>query len=323
MLLAPSADSELEGSAETVTPRRYTIVYNARSGSATRFSAENLAAMAAERGLDFSLDTRSEVPVDIRMREAAAGDADVIVAAGGDGTITAAAEALRGTEKLLAILPLGTANLLARDLGLMLPPNTWFDALPTMEPRAIDAGEVNGRLFLHKVVVGTVLETAVAREEIRDRTDPGALIDFVRNFVTRLSFAGRFAVEIAPKGGERRLEVVEALAVANNDYDEGIGRFFSRDRLDRGLLTLYVLQNLRLFHILRLGAEMLIGMWRSDPAIDIQHVEAVTIRTRRQSIKAMVDGEVQRLPTPLKFRILPRAVNVLAPPPPAASGAAP
>src|SRR5687768_12147709 len=140
MLLAPSADSELEGSAETVTPRRYTIVYNARSGSATRCSAENLAAMATERGLDFSLDTRGEIPIDIRMRDAAAGDADVIVAAGGDGTITAAAEALRGTEKLLAILPLGTANLLARDLGLMLPPNAWFDALPTMEPRAIDAG---------------------------------------------------------------------------------------------------------------------------------------------------------------------------------------
>jgi diacylglycerol kinase family enzyme len=323
MLLAPSADPEPEApTAKAAAPRRYSIVYNARSGTAARFSAENLAAMAAQRELDFSLDTRAEVPLGIRMREAVAGDADVIVAAGGDGTITAAAEALRGTEKLLAILPLGTANLLARDLGLMLPPSAWFDALPAMEPRAIDAGEVNGQLFLHKVVMGTVLETAVAREEIRDRTDPGAALDFIRNFISRLSYAGRFAVEITPKHGERRLEVVEAMAVANNDYDEGIGRFFSRERLDRGLLTLYVLQNLRLFHALRLGAEMLIGIWRRDPGIDIQHVEAVTIRTRRRSIKAMVDGEVQRLSTPLQFRILPRAVNVLAPPS-AATGAAP
>jgi diacylglycerol kinase family enzyme len=324
MLLAPSADPEPEApTAKAVAPRRYAVVYNARSGTAARFSAENLAAMAAERGLDFSLDARSEAPIEVRMRDAATADADVVVAAGGDGTITAAAEALRGTEKLLAILPLGTANLLARDLGLMLSPSAWFDALPTMEPRLIDAGEVNGRLFLHKVVIGTVLETALAREEIRDRTDPGAIVDFLRNFIARLAYAGRFAVEIAPKGGERRLEVVEALAVANNDYDEGIGRFFARERLDRGLLTLYVLHNLRLFHALRLGAEMLIGTWRRDPGIHIQHVEAVTIRTRRQSIKAMVDGEVQRLPTPLKFRILPRAVNVLAPPPPAANAAAP
>ncbi len=320
MLADTSADTKLERpNAEAVAPRRYAIVYNTRAGTAARFSAEALAALATERGLDFSLDARAEVPIHIRMREAAAGDADVVVAAGGDGTITAAAEALRGSDKLLAILPLGTANLLARDLGLMLAPDAWFDMLPAMEPRTIDAGEVNGKLFLHKVVIGTVLETAAAREEIRDRTDPGAIVDFARNFVTRLSYAGRFAVEITPKDAERRVEIVEALAVANNDYDEGIGRFFSRQRLDRGLLTLYVLHHLRLFHALRLGAEMLIGNWRRDPVIDIQHVEAVTIRTRRRSIKAMIDGEVQRVPTPLSFRILPRAITVLAQPLPAAA----
>jgi diacylglycerol kinase family enzyme len=319
MLVEPRADPKTPTTeTEAVAPRRYAIVYNARAGTAARFPAEALAAMAQEHGLDFALDTRADVAIDSRMRDAVTGDADVIVAAGGDGTVTAAAEALRGTEKLLAVLPLGTANLLARDLGLMLAPDAWFDMLPAMEPRTIDAGEVNGRLFLHKVVIGTVLETAAAREEIRDRTDPGAIVDFARKFITRLSYAGRFAVEIAPKDAERRLEIVEALAVANNDYDEGIGRFFSRQRLDRGLLTLYVLHHLRLFHALRLGAEMLIGTWRRDPVIDIQHVEAVTIRTRRRSIKAMIDGEVQRLPTPLQFRILPRAITTLAPALPAA-----
>jgi diacylglycerol kinase family enzyme len=77
-----------------------------------------------------------------------------------------------------------------------------------------------------------------------------------------------------------------------------------------------VLHHLRLFHALRLAAEMLLGSWRGDRAIDIQHVEAVTIRTRRRMIKVMLDGEVLTLPTPLSFRILPQAVTVLAPPPP-------
>jgi diacylglycerol kinase family enzyme len=318
MLIEPRADAKSVESADAVAPaaktHRYHVVLNSHAWTAARLSTEVLATMAVERGLEFRLDDRDDVPMAVRMQEAAASDADIIVAAGGDGTATAAAEALRGTDKILAILPLGTANLLARDLGLPLAPDAWLDALPAMEPRRIDAGDVNGRLFLHKVVIGTVLETAVAREEIRERTDPGAAVEFVAKFVARLSYAGRFAVEIAPKDGERRVEIVEALAVANNDYDEGLGRFFSRQRLDRGTLTLYVLHHLRLFHALRLAAEMFIGRWRQDRVIDIQHVEAVTIRTRRRRIKAMVDGEVGVLPTPLKFQILPGAITVLAPP---------
>jgi diacylglycerol kinase family enzyme len=319
MIVEPRADPKSpKADAEAPAARRYAVVFNGRAGTAAGVSTEALVEMARERGLSFTLDDRGDEPLNLRMQQAVASDADVVIAAGGDGTVTAAAEALRGTDKALAILPLGTANLLAHDLGLPLTVDAWLDALPTMVARQIDAGEVNGQLFLHKVVIGTVLETAVAREEIRDRTDPGATVEFVASFVKRLSYAGRFAVEIAPKGGERRVEIVEALAVANNDYDEGIGRFFSRQRLDRGVLTLYVLHHLRLFHALRLAAEMLLGSWRGDRAIDIQHVEAVTIRTRRRVIKAMVDGEVQTQPTPLNFRILPQAITVLAPPPPTA-----
>jgi diacylglycerol kinase family enzyme len=320
MLFAPHADIKPR-TPDAGAGRRFVIVYNARAGTAQRFPPETLATLAREHGLDVTFDSRTAAPLDQRIKEAAASDANVVVAAGGDGTVTAAAQALRGSDKLLGILPLGTANLLARDLQLMLQPPAWFEALAGMEPRTIDAGEVNGRLFLHKVVMGTVLETAIAREAIRDRRDPGAIIEFLRDFVMRLSYAGRFAVEIAPKDGERRLDIVEALAIANNDYDEGIGRFFSRERLDRGMLTLYVLHDLRLFHAMRIFFEMLLGNWRRDPAIDIQHVEAVTIRTRRHRVKAMLDGEVQRLRTPLTFRILPRAISVLAPPPPAPIGA--
>jgi diacylglycerol kinase family enzyme len=318
MLTEPHADAKsvepVDAVASAAGTHRYHAVLNSHAGTAAHLSAEALAAMAVERGLDFSLDDRGDVPIDVRMKEAAASDADVVVAAGGDGTVTAAAEALRGTDKILAILPLGTANLLARDLGLPLEPDAWLDALPDMVPRSIDAGEVNGRLFLHKVVMGTVLETAVAREEMRERTDPGAAVEFVAKCVARLSYAGRFAVEIAPKEGERRVEIVEALAVANNEYDEGLGRFFSRQRLDRGTLTLYVLHRLRLFSVVRLAAGMLMGRWRQDQSIDIQHVDAVSIRTRRRRVKAMVDGEIGMLPTPLNFRILPRAITVLAPP---------
>ena len=108
---------------------------------------------------------------------------------------------------------------------------------------------------------------------------------------------------------------VQALAVANNAYDEGVGRFFSRKRLDGGMLTLYLLRHLTLGDAVRLAAEMALGNWRQDEALDIEPVERVTIRTRKKVLNVMLDGEVMQLQTPLNFRIHKGALAVLAPVP--------
>jgi diacylglycerol kinase family enzyme len=293
---------------------RYALVLNGRAGTAWQFGADEIAGLAARHGLRMTIDADESVPLADRLMRAVATETEVIVAAGGDGTATAAAEAVRRTGKLLAVLPLGTANLLAHDLGLPMTVDQWMAALPTFQPRRIDAGEVNGRLFLHQVVIGTVLETAAAREAVRDRRDPGAAVELVADFIRRLSCAGPFEVEIAPRDGRRRIESVEALSIANNEYDEGLGRFFSRARLDRGTLGLYVIHRLRPLNALRLVAEMLLGVWRRAGEVEFESTEEVTIRTRRQVVRAMVDGEITSLKTPITLRILPKAVCVLAPP---------
>ena len=112
---------------------------------------------------------RPTTPLAAQVAAAIDSDADVIVAAGGDGTITAVASALVGTDTALAILPLGTVNLLARDLGIPLDVNAAIAALAAMQPRKIDVGEVNGAVFLHKIVFGFVPGLAAARERLRGR----------------------------------------------------------------------------------------------------------------------------------------------------------
>ncbi len=107
--------------------------------------------------------------------------------------------------------------------------------------------------------------------------------------------------------------LVQAVAVANNAYDEGFGRVFSRARLDTGQLTLYVLKHLNLGDVLRLSAEMLTGRWRTDDALNIESVKTVSIRARHPKVQVMIDGEVERMPTPLDFTIRPLALRVLAP----------
>lgn len=292
------------------------IVLNPNSGAALRdgITAERLHRLFAERGISISVDADAGRPFEERLQTARHSPAQMLLSAGGDGTVTAIAQVAIETGRTLAVLPLGTANLLARDLSIPIVLEAWFEALATMAPRRIDVGEVNGRVFLHKVVIGAVPGIAAAREKLRGRAELAARIGFVGHFVRRLSRLRRFAAEITPRSGASRIERVQSIAIANNDYAEGLGQVFHRPRLDEGTLSLYLLRQLRLRDALRLGVEMLLGSWRNDEVLEVEHVRALTVRTRRRLIRAMVDGEIVALSSPLHCRVLPLALSVLAPP---------
>lgn len=292
------------------------IVFNSSSGTAASASVrpEQLVENFLALGHTVSIDADASRPFAERLQTARASAAPILVAAGGDGTATALAEVAIQSGKTLAVLPLGTANLLARDLSLPLDLDAWFAAYDGMQPRRIDVGEVNGRVFLHKVVIGAVPGIAAAREQIRGRDDLGAKFGFLVHFFHRLSRVRRFAAEITPGKGEPHIERVQSIAVANNDYAEGPGKIFARARLDEGTLSLYLLRSLGPMDALRLGLGMLLGSWRSDQVLEIENVHSVVIRTRRKSVRVMLDGEVELVDSPLSFRSLPLALRVMAPP---------
>ena len=291
------------------------VILNANAGTANAsgITAEALDALFEAHGLPTIVDARAEIPLTDRIADAMASTAQTIVAAGGDGTITALAAALVGSDKNLAILPLGTVNALAKDLNVPLDLPGAVAALATGQSHRIDVGEVNGRVFLHKVVVGLIPGVATGREHIRGRYDVAARIGFLRYFFRRLARTKRIAVVIDPHEGERRIERVQAIAVASNSYDEGVGQFFSRRSLDRGTLTLYVLRHFTLGDFLRLTTGMLLGRWRDDEALSIESVKAVTIDMRKDLLKVMFDGEVETLHSPLHFTIRPKALSVIVP----------
>jgi diacylglycerol kinase family enzyme len=291
------------------------VLLNARSGTAlsTGVTPAALAELFDAAGHAVTIDADGHLPMARRLARIRRSSAEVVIAAGGDGTATAVAEAIVDTSKSLAILPLGTVNALARDLGLPLDLQQWIAAIDTLEPRQIDVGEVNGHVFLHKVVVGFVPGLAAGREQIRGRTDIGAKIGFLRFFLRRLFRSRRIAVEIAGLDGGTVVRRVVAIAVANNAYDEGLGRIFSRTEFDRGTLTLYLLKHLGFADVVRLTTEMLLGTWQHDEALEIESVAALAIRGRKKMLKVMLDGEVQSMEVPLRFKIRPAALSVLAP----------
>jgi diacylglycerol kinase family enzyme len=298
-----------------LSSKSHFVVMNGSAGTLTgqAINVDALRDRLRSLGEDVHLPDQDS-PLDRQLEEAKQTSAPVLVAAGGDGTITAVAHTAIEAGKSLLILPLGTANLLARDLRLPLDLEAWFDAYPAMEPLQIDVGEVNGRIFLHKVVLGAIPSFAAAREKIRGRNDIGAKLSLLMYLFRRLSRLHRFAAEITRGSGDPRIERVQSIALANNDYDAAPGHIFSRSRLDGGFLSLYLLRHLGVADALRLAIEMVLGTWKDDESLEVDQVTEVTVRTRWRQVNAMVDGEVEKLQGPFNFRIRPRALTVLAPP---------
>lgn len=298
-----------------MTEQRYFVLLNENSGTAHALGVtkESLGELFEANGLNAVIDADGERPLMDRIADAVSSDADIIVAAGGDGTITAIAGAMVGSPKNLAILPLGTFNAVAKDLHLPLDLPGAVAALATGTSHQIDVAEVNGRVFMQKVVIGLIPGLAAGREHLRGHETAGAKIGFMRYFFRRLARAKRLAVVIDPNEGARRVERVQAMAVACNAYDEGMGKFFSRTSLDRGTLTLYILKHFTARDFIRLVTGMLIGRWQDDDALSMESVKSVTIDTRQSLIKVMFDGEVETFHTPLKFSILPKALSVIVP----------
>lgn len=288
------------------------VLLNSRSGTATLTSVQ-LRERLEGLGYDVTIDDDHRRPFPERLLRARRSAADILVAAGGDGTVTAMADVAAETDRPLLVVPFGTANLLARDLALPLDMDSWFAALPDFVERRIDLGRVNDRLFLHKVVIGFVPGIAAAREKIRGVEAIGARLAFLGYAIRRILRARRIALELTRDGEPPHIDRLQAVAVANNHYDEAFGHFFSRATLDGGHLSVYKLQSITPLKAIALGLGVFLGRWQDDAALTIETAETLVIRSRRKRLKVMLDGEVETMLTPLSFSIEKQKLRVLAP----------
>ena len=247
-----------------------------------------------------------------RAEHAARLPVEAVITAGGDGTIMTAAQALAGAGKALGPLPLGTMNLLARDLGIPLDLDEAIVALASADRIPIDLGEVNGHVFLCNSMLGVPARLAERRE--RGRQNMG-VTGWWRLVVAGLKGLYRYPpLRVGLDLGQGPVTFrSKAIVVANNAYDEGFGHFLSRSRLDRGELALYVTRHLSAWPLIRISARVAIGNWRQDPDIETFAVRELTVTSRRKLLRVMNDGETMLLKPPLLYRIRPKALLALRP----------
>ncbi|MFH5924779.1 diacylglycerol/lipid kinase family protein [Roseomonas xinghualingensis] len=298
---------------------RAVLVMNNRAGTLAgrpELPAQIVAALR-EAGFDLTV-IGEEVTPDIsdRLEAALATDAPVVIVGGGDGTIRSAAARLARTDRVLGILPLGTLNLLARDLGIPLEPLAAAEALGRATPRAIDAGEVNGEIFLCQSVIGLPNMVGRARQRFRRRGGFYAVIRVVLAAIRALLHQRPMRLMVNAPGWERPWRLwTRAMSIVNNGYEEGTGLMFHRPRLDGGSLYLYVSRKFSVGWTAKMLIAMALGRWKRSSDIRILTGPAFSIHSRRRRLLVMNDGEGAVLSTPLQYAIHPRAITVLAPPP--------
>jgi diacylglycerol kinase family enzyme len=259
------------------------LIVNPRAG-AGRPSCDELVAAAEARGFESYVLREGEDPAAV----ARTAGADVLAAAGGDGTVSGVAEAAVERNLPFVCVPFGTRNHFARDAGLDVDdPLSALAAVEGVE-RAVDVGRVNGDLFLNNVSLGLYADLVHRRVRHHGRREALARL----RALTRL--AGDHQLLHARVDGEPL--TARVLLVGNNRYTLNGLSLGRRDRLDAGVLFLWAATGVLPRH------------WseRSAPRFRIE--------LDRPLVHAAVDGEPVELETPLDFEVLPGSLRLLLPP---------
>jgi YegS/Rv2252/BmrU family lipid kinase len=245
------------------------------------------------------------------VRQAVESGCDTLVAGGGDGTINTAASAVVGREITLGVVPLGTLNHFAKDLGIPLNLEQAAQVILDGTWCRVDLGEVNGRVFLNNSSLGVYPLVVRLRERYR-ATLRGKWIAAFWAALTVMRRNPFMAVKIHVEGQEiiRRTPLV---LVANNEYRTTGIHAGTRASMVDGRLALYVLNAERRPGLLRLALKTLVEGVERVKELDFFTVEWIAVETRRPRLQAALDGEVVTLESPLRYQSRPKALRVFVP----------
>ena len=292
--------------------RVLTCILNEKAGSNSAAEARALITqVAAKQGWEARiLISSGGADLNLLAAEARA-DGGLVVGGGGDGTIAAVAAALVGTDTALGVLPMGTLNHFAKDLGIPIELEKAVRTLFTGKVARVDVGEVNGRIFLNNSSIG-FYPSIVQEREREQRQGRGKWVAFARAAALRVR-----AVADAPCRTGRRSQRSSVLRHAFRVHRKQPlrdGRPGDRHAGDPGWWQVVGLRR-ALCRSVHLGC---VGDWgaagvRRDEDIVALETEQTNVRMHRDHVHVATDGEVNLMRTPLHYRSRPGALRVIVP----------
>jgi len=272
------------------------IVLNAGAGRAASLRCDEMKRRVEQASAQLGLD------VEVRAIAAAALRSE------------SAANALAQAGKTMGILPLGTLNHFARDVGIPLGLEDALEVVAAGRTRSVDVGDVNGRVFLNNCSVGLYAEAVRQRERLRTLHGWDKWTAMARGAWEALRRFRRWHLTLRLPAESRHLSTPQ-LVIANNRYEMSPLALGRRAELDCGCLWVYLTRHRARFAFVRLVLRGLLGRLEGERDFEALSTPGLTVEERRpgRRIFLALDGELERLHAPLRFTSRPRALTVLAP----------
>lgn len=279
------------------------LVYNSKSGSA--IGLNKLKERFSAAGITLTASHALQSGIDEVLRPYTQTKDTVIAAYGGDGTQSAVAGILAGTQAVMAPLPGGTLNHFTKDLGINQDLDTAINELTSAKPRSIDIAMVNNRYVINNSSVGLYPSTLQMRDEMTKQSIskwPAAIMASVKAF-------WRYRLYTVTINNETfRTPFV---FIGNDDYqleDQLIG---NRVRLDEGILSVYAIAATGRRSLVKVFLRALLRQLKSTDEVKIWKTDQLTIETKKSRIRISRDGEHEVIESPLRYKIIPGGLRIV------------
>ena len=266
----------------------------------------------ASAGIDADIELVAGGDYAVRCREIAERGDELLIVGGGDGTVSAAASGLIGTETLLGILPLGTLNHFARDLGIPTGLEQAAKLIASRTERRVDVGEMNGRVFINNSAIGLYPLMVIDRDLQRKRLGRSKrLAMIVASLRTLIRFNHQRLTLTVNEERTGRIDT-PLLFVGNNDYRIDLRAAGTRNRLDAGVLCVMVMRKKTRRGMIAASIRALFDRTKAEDMVQLDHVERLSVASQRKELAISLDGEVVRATPPLEYQIRKKALRVIA-----------
>jgi YegS/Rv2252/BmrU family lipid kinase len=293
---------------------RVTVLINRGGGAAASDPGigEKVADALHKAGIDADIELISGRECQVRCRAIADDRDDLLIVGGGDGTISAAASALAGTETLLGVLPLGTLNHFARDLGLPTDLDQAAALIASRSERRVDVAQMNDRVFINNSAIGLYPLMILDREVQQVRLGRSKRLAMIVAAMRTLARFRHHRLTLTINGQEATIDT-PLLFVGNNRYRLDIGAPGERESIDDGCLSVYVMRKNSRRGFVAASIRALLNRRRPNEMLELEQIERLRVASSRSMLEVSLDGEVVRAAPPLEYKIRKEALRVIAP----------